>query len=81
MSESLGMACLRGLARGGARVALVDAGMGGRQIKAGLLLGAGLALAQRIRREESGPRVGVVLPPGAGGRLLILHVCWQEKRP
>ena len=43
MSESLGMACLRGLARGGARVALVDAGMGGRQIKAGLLLGAGLA--------------------------------------
>ena len=42
----------------------MDAGMGGRKIKAGLLLGAGLALARRIKKEESGPRVGVVLPPG-----------------
>ena len=81
MSESLGMACLRGLARGGARVALVDAGMGGRQIKAGLLLGAGLALAQRIRREESGPRVGVVLPPGAGGTIANLACVLAGKTP
>ena len=69
MNESLGMACLRGLAGSARRVALVDAGMGGRKIKAGLLLGAGLALARRIKKEESGPRVGVVLPPGAGGTL------------
>ncbi len=75
------MACLRGLARGGARVALVDAGMGGRQIKAGLLLGAGLALAQRIRREESGPRVGVVLPPGAGGTIANLACVLAGKTP
>jgi len=81
MSESLGMACLRGLARGGARVALVDAGMGGRQIKAGLLLGAGLALAQRIRREESGSRVGVVLPPGAGGTIANLACVLAGKTP
>jgi hypothetical protein len=50
MNESLGMACLRGLAGSVRRVALVDAGMGGRKIKAGLLLGAGLALARRIKR-------------------------------
>ena len=81
MSESLGMACLRGLARGALRVALVDAGMGGREIKAGLLLGAGLALAQRIRREESGPRVGVVLPPGAGGTIANLACVLAGKTP
>ena len=51
--DSLGWACVRGLARGAARLVLVDAGMGGRRIKAGVLLGAGLALAQRLKQEVS----------------------------
>ncbi len=79
--DSLGMACLRGLAKGPARIALVDAGMGGRRIKAGLLLGAGLALARRIKKEESGPRVGVVLPPGAGGTMANLACVLAGKTP
>jgi acyl-[acyl-carrier-protein]-phospholipid O-acyltransferase/long-chain-fatty-acid--[acyl-carrier-protein] ligase len=81
MNESLGMACLRGLAGRASRVALVDAGMGGRKIKAGLLLGAGLALARRIKKEESGPRVGVVLPPGAGGTIANLGCVLAGKTP
>ena len=81
MNESLGMACLRGLAGSARRVALVDAGMGGRKIKAGLLLGAGLALARRIKKEESGPRVGVVLPPGAGGTIANLGCVLAGKTP
>ena len=81
MSESLGMACLRGLSRAGGRVALIDGGMAGRQVKAGLLLGAGLALAQKIRQEEPGPRVGVVLPPGAGGTIANLACVLAGKTP
>ena len=81
MSESLGMACLKGLSRAGGRVALIDGGMGGRQVKAGLLLGAGLALAQKIRQEEPGPRVGVVLPPGAGGTIANLACVLAGKTP
>jgi len=81
MNESLGMACLRGLAGSARRVALVDAGMGGRKIKAGLLLGAGLALARRIKKEEAGPRVGVVLPPGAGGTIANLGCVLAGKTP
>ena len=81
MTESLGMACLRGLACRGSRIALVDAGMGGRELRAGLLLGAGLALARRIKKEESGPRVGVVLPPGAGGAIANLACVLAGKVP
>ena len=81
MTESLGMACLRGLARGWGRIALVDAGMGGRELRAGLLLGAGLALARRIQKEELGRRVGVVLPPGAGGTIANLACVLAGKVP
>ena len=80
-AESLGMACVRGLSCRAGRVALVDGGMGGRQLKAGLLLGAGLALAQKIKKEETGPRVGVVLPPGAGGAIANLACVLAGKTP
>ena len=81
MSESLGMACLRGLSRSGHRVVLIDGGMAGREVKACLLLGAGLALAQKIRRVEPGRRVGVVLPPGAGGAIANLACILAGKTP
>lgn len=55
--------------------------MGGRQLKAGLLLGAGLALAQKIKKEEKGFRVGVVLPPGAGGAIANLACVLAGKTP
>ena len=80
-AESLGMACVRGLSRHAGRVVLVDGGMGGRQLKAGLLLGAGLALAQKIKKWETGPRVGVVLPPGAGGAIANLACVLAGKTP
>ena len=78
---SLAEACVRGLSRRATRVALVDGGMGGRQLKEGLLLGAGLALAQKIKKEETGPRVGVVLPPGAGGTIANLACVLAGKTP
>jgi len=79
--ESLGIACVRGLSRRARRVLLVDGGMGGRPLKGGLLLGVGLALARRIKREESGDRVGVVLPPGAGGAIANLACVLAGKTP
>ena len=81
MSESLAMACVRGLARRANRVALIDAGMGGRKVKAGVLFGAGLALAGRLRREVSERRVGIVLPPGAGGAIANLACVLAGKTP
>jgi len=79
--DSLGLACVRGLARGAARLVLVDAGMGGRRIKAGVLLGAGLALALRLKREVVEARVGILLPPGAGGTIANLGCVLAGKTP
>ena len=72
---------MQGLARGAARLVLVDAGMGGRKIKAGVLLGAGLALARRLKQECPEPRVGIVLPPGAGGTIANLGCVLSGKTP
>lgn len=79
--DSLGQACLHGLAHHPGRVLLIDGGMGGRQIKAGVLLGAGLALAKRIKKECSEPRVGILLPPGAGGTIANLACVLAGKTP
>lgn len=79
--DSLGWACVRGLARGASRLVLVDAGMGGRKIKAGVLLGAGLALARRFRQEVPEPRIGILLPPGAGGAIANLACVLAGKTP
>ena len=78
---SLGWACVRGLARGASRLVLVDAGMGERKIKAGVLLGAGLALARRLKKEVPEERVGILLPPGAGGTLANLGCVLAGKTP
>lgn len=78
---SLGLACVQGLARGAARVILVDAGMGGRKIKAGVLLGAGLALARRLNHEVPESRVGILLPPGAAGMIANLGCVLAGKTP
>ena len=79
--DSLAWACVRGLARGASRLVLVDAGMGGRKIKAGVLLGAGLALARRLRQEVAQPRIGILLPPGAGGAIANLACVLAGKTP
>jgi len=79
--DSLGGACVRGLARGASRLVLVDAGMGGRKINAGVLLGAGLALARRLRKEVAEERVGILLPPGAGGTIANLGCVLAGKTP
>ena len=60
---------------------LVDAGMGGRRIKAGVLLGAGLALARRLKREVPESRLGILLPPGAGGTIANLGCVLAGKTP
>ncbi|NDD57622.1 MAG: hypothetical protein EBZ44_07955, partial [Verrucomicrobia bacterium] len=81
LRDSLGLACVRGLARGSTRPVLVDAGMGGRRIRAGVLLGAGLALARRLKREVPEGRVGILLPPGAGGAIANLACVLAGKTP
>ena len=79
--DSLGWACVRGLARAATRQLLVDAGLGGRPIRAGVLLGAGIALAHRLKKECPEGRVGIVLPPGAGGAIANLGCVLAGKTP
>jgi len=79
--DSLAQACVEGLAQESTRWVLVDAGMGGRKIKAGILLGAGLALSRRLQREVPESRVGLLLPPGAGGTIANLGCVLAGKTP
>ena len=79
--ESLGMACVRGLSHHAGRVVLTDGGMGGRRIKAAVLLGAGLALGRRLKRESPENRGGILLPPGAGGTIANLACVLAGKTP
>ena len=76
----LGRATVRGLKRGSFEQAIVD-GMDGRVVKRGDLLAASIALSRWIRKNCSGERVAVVLPPGAGGVVANLAVTLADKVP
>jgi acyl-[acyl-carrier-protein]-phospholipid O-acyltransferase/long-chain-fatty-acid--[acyl-carrier-protein] ligase len=73
-------ACLRGLMKRPASVAIID-GFDGSQFERRRLLAAALSLAQIIRARAPEKRVGIVLPAGAPGVLANLAVIFAGKVP
>ena len=81
LRRHLGREVVRGLARRPWRVEMVDRSVGRRVVKAGQLLAAAAALSRHIKRTIPEHRVGIVLPPGAGGSIANLAVLCAGKVP
>lgn len=81
LRRHLGREVVRGLARRPWRVEMVDRSVGRRVVKAGQLLAAAAALSRHIKRTIPERRVGIVLPPGAGGSIANLAVLCAGKVP
>jgi acyl-[acyl-carrier-protein]-phospholipid O-acyltransferase / long-chain-fatty-acid--[acyl-carrier-protein] ligase len=58
-----------------------DAFQNGRSLRGGMLLGVAWELAEWIKRNISGPRVGIVLPPGLGATIANLACLLADKTP
>ncbi len=80
---NLAYALLKGLKKHGARVSLVD----GKDEKESSvlpydkLLAAAIALSKHVKTATQKPRVGVILPPGAGAMIANLAVLFAGKVP
>jgi len=74
----LGRATVRGLKRRPLDEAIID-GMDGRVVKRGDLLAASIALSRWIKKQCTGERVAVVLPPGAGAVVANVAVTLANK--
>jgi len=81
LKRHLGREIVRGLARRPWRLEIVDRSTGRREVKAGALLGAAAAFSRHIRKTIPGKRVGIVMPPGAGGSIATLAVWCAGKPP
>ena len=72
---------VRPLARRPWRVEIIDRTAERRPVSAAQLLGVAAALAQHLRKTIPERRIGVVLPPGAGGFIANLAICCAGKVP
>jgi acyl-[acyl-carrier-protein]-phospholipid O-acyltransferase/long-chain-fatty-acid--[acyl-carrier-protein] ligase len=81
LRRHLGREVVRALAKRPGRVALVDRTAERREVTAAQLLAAAAALARRLRATVPERRVGIVLPPGAGGAIANLAVVCAGKVP
>ncbi len=82
LDGSLDVELVRALRRRPWRVAVADYGLGGRRMRAGVLLGLSGAVAKRWREElTGGDRVGVILPPGIGGTVANVALLMAGKTP
>lgn len=79
-TAGLGAGLVRGLSRRPWRVALVDRMGGRREVRRVEILALAWALAARWRRVP-GKRIGIVLPPGAGGVLANVAAVLAGKVP
>jgi acyl-[acyl-carrier-protein]-phospholipid O-acyltransferase/long-chain-fatty-acid--[acyl-carrier-protein] ligase len=77
----LGREIVRQLARHPGQLKLTDCTAGRREFSAARLLAAAAVLARRLRATVPEPRVGIVLPPGAGGVIANLAVVCAGKVP
>jgi acyl-[acyl-carrier-protein]-phospholipid O-acyltransferase/long-chain-fatty-acid--[acyl-carrier-protein] ligase len=73
--------CFRGLARTPSFGQIVDYSVGRKSLKSGFVLAMGLLVAKFVRKQISGKRVGIVLPPGIGGTVANLGVLFAGKIP
>jgi acyl-[acyl-carrier-protein]-phospholipid O-acyltransferase/long-chain-fatty-acid--[acyl-carrier-protein] ligase len=69
------------LQKNAGREVLVDCTDQRKSLTGAKILAAALVLAGRIRRAIPEPRVGIVLPPGAGGLIANLAVVFAGKTP
>ncbi len=81
LRRHLGREVVRGLARRPWRLEMIDRTKGRRELKAGQLLAAAAVLSRHIKRTVPERRVGIVLPPGAGGTIANLAVLCAGKVP
>lgn len=81
LKRHLGREVVRGLARRPWRLEMVDRSLGRREVKAGALLAAAAALSKHIRKTIPEKRIGIVLPPGAGGSIANLAILCAGKIP
>jgi acyl-[acyl-carrier-protein]-phospholipid O-acyltransferase/long-chain-fatty-acid--[acyl-carrier-protein] ligase len=76
----LAEACIRGLRKNQWHTGIVD-GMDHSTLSYGMLLSAAIALSYHIRRECTGRRIGIVLPPGKAAVIANLAVTIAGKTP
>jgi acyl-[acyl-carrier-protein]-phospholipid O-acyltransferase/long-chain-fatty-acid--[acyl-carrier-protein] ligase len=81
LKRHLGREIVRSLARRPGHVEIVDRTAERRTVTSGQLLAAAAALSRRIRATVPEARVGIVLPPGAGGFIANLAVLCAGKTP
>jgi acyl-[acyl-carrier-protein]-phospholipid O-acyltransferase/long-chain-fatty-acid--[acyl-carrier-protein] ligase len=81
LRRHLGREVVRQLAKRPNRVEIVDYTAERREVKAGQLFAAAAALSRRLRKTVPAHRVGIVLPPGAGGAIANLAVAFAGKVP
>jgi acyl-[acyl-carrier-protein]-phospholipid O-acyltransferase/long-chain-fatty-acid--[acyl-carrier-protein] ligase len=81
LDRNLGREALRALVRNPGRIAVIDRTSGRREVTAAQLVAASAVLARRLRDSETGARVGIVLPPGAGAFIANLAVVCAGKVP
>jgi acyl-[acyl-carrier-protein]-phospholipid O-acyltransferase/long-chain-fatty-acid--[acyl-carrier-protein] ligase len=81
LRRHLGREAVRMLARHPGRVAVVDRTTVRREVTAGQLYAVAAVLARRWRQTIPEPRVGIVLPPGAGAYVANLALMCAGKVP
>jgi acyl-[acyl-carrier-protein]-phospholipid O-acyltransferase/long-chain-fatty-acid--[acyl-carrier-protein] ligase len=81
LKRHLGYEVLRSVARHPWKVSLIDCTATRKEVRAGTLLAAAATYAKLLRREVPERRVGIVLPPSAGGFIANLAVLLAGKIP
>ena len=81
LKRHLARECVCSLAKIPGRILVVDRTAERRVVKAGQLVAAAAMLSRRIRKTIPEPRVGIVLPPGAGAFIANLAVLCAGKIP
>jgi len=81
LDGNLGRETIRARARRPRATAIVDRTAGRRVVPAAQLIAAAAVLARRLRATVPEPRVGIVLPPGAGATIANLAAVCAGKVP
>jgi acyl-[acyl-carrier-protein]-phospholipid O-acyltransferase/long-chain-fatty-acid--[acyl-carrier-protein] ligase len=81
LRRHLGREVVRTLCRRPWRIEIVDRTAARREVKAAQLVAAAAMLGRHLRRTVAEPRVGIVLPPGAGATIVNLAALIAGKTP
>jgi len=81
LKRHLGRECVRTLTRHPRRTFIIDRTLARQVLSCGQLFAAAAVLARHLRRHVNEPRIGIVLPPGAGAFIANLGVICAGKIP